>query len=134
MMPTPLACSRRITSNSTRTSAVSSEEVGSSITTSTACSETARARATICCRATLSFITGTPRSTCTPRPASSSAGLAAHPRPVHATPASERLAAQEDVLGRGEVRDQVDFLVDGGDAGGLRLGGRVEGDLPALRG
>ena len=34
MMPTPLLLSRRITSKSTRTSAASSEEVGSSITTS----------------------------------------------------------------------------------------------------
>ena len=41
------------------------------------------------------------------------------------------LAAEHDVLGHGEVGEQVDLLVDGADAGLLRLAGTRERDLPA---
>ena len=56
---------------------------------------------------------------------------AAHARPVDPAPASARLAPQKDVFGGGQVGDQVDLLVDGGDTGGLGLGGRMERDVLA---
>ena len=44
-----------------------------------------------------------------------SLGLAEHPPPVH-HPARKRLAAQEDVLGHGQLGHDAQFLVDHGDA------------------
>ena len=51
--------------------------------------------------------------------------LAAHGAPVDAAEAAG-LAAEHDVLGDREVRQEVDLLVDGADAGGLRRGGAGE--------
>ena len=58
-------------------------------------------------------------------------GLFVHRRPVQGDPALD-LAAQEDVLGDGQIGDLVEFLVDGDDAGILRLAGRGEVDRLAL--
>jgi hypothetical protein len=57
--------------------------------------------------------------------------LLVHGAPVE-KPEAAALAAEADVLGHRAVRDEVDLLVDRGDAGGLRLGGLREGDRLAV--
>ena len=62
-------------------------------------------------------------------PRRSSVLPAVHRTDVDAAEAA-RLAAQQHVLGDGQVGDQVDLLVDGADA--CRLGGRRRGEVPFL--
>jgi hypothetical protein len=59
------------------------------------------------------------------------AGLHMHGRPVEQAEAA-LLPAEADVLGDRAVGHQVDFLVDGADAGSLRLLRRGEGRGPAV--
>ena len=68
------------------------------------------------------------------------AGVALHRPPVDAPPTAERLAADEDVLGDGEVGEQRRLLVDDRDAGGLgrrpgrenSTGAAVDGERAAV--
>jgi hypothetical protein len=85
MTDTPAAFSWRMTSNRVATSASSSDEVGSSITTSMDSKEMARAIATICWRATLRVPSGRVTSTRTPR-RSSRARASACMRPRSSRP------------------------------------------------
>jgi hypothetical protein len=58
-------------------------------------------------------------------PGNDGPGLAPHPWPVDDAPIAhakaKRLAADEDVLGHGQGRDQVELLIDRDDAAALRL-------------
>ncbi len=54
--------------------------------------------------------------------------------PVDAAPPGGRLVAEDDVLGHGAERDEVQLLVDRGDAAGLRLAGACERDSAAVEG
>ena len=58
--------------------------------------------------------------------------LAAHPPAVDAAEALERLRADEDVLGDGQVGEERRLLEDDRDPGGLRLLGVVEDRLLAV--
>jgi hypothetical protein len=58
-------------------------------------------------------------------------GVGLHATPVD-EPAPHGLAAHEDVLGDGAVREEVELLVDDPHPGGLRLRGMVEGLLHAV--
>ena len=49
------------------------------------------------------------------------------------SPAMQRLAAEEDVVGDGELGDEVEFLMDDGDAGGLRVADAGEAHRPRRR-
>ena len=109
------------------TSRGSSEEVGSSMMTTWASTETARARATICWVPTPRVCSGRRESTRTPKPPSSSRGLAVHPAEVDEAEPVRGLAAEEDVAGHAHQRDEVDLLVDRGDPGLLGLERAGEG-------
>ena len=109
-----------MTRNSCATSSASRLEVGSSRISTSAWTSMARAMATSCWTASeyvpSSALTSMSRS----QPREQLAGAPAHRRAsaIGAEPAG--LAAEEDVLGHGEVRAEVDLLVDGADPGGLR--------------
>ena len=120
-----------MTSNSTATSRSSSELVGSSMITSLASNETARAIATICWMAVLKLISGRRTSTVDVEAAQDLGRLAVHAAPVEQAEAA-RLAAEEDVLGHRAVGDEVDLLVDRADPVSLRLLRRAHGERPAV--
>ncbi len=85
MTATPSARRRRITSNRTETSRSSSDEVGSSMITSRALNETARAMATICWIAVEKSISGLRTSISTAKRRSRSAA-SAFMRPQSSSP------------------------------------------------
>ena len=91
----------------------------------------ALATSTICCCATPSWLTSGARVDVQVQLGQQLPGLVVHLRPVQGDPALD-FAAQEDVFGDGQVGDLVELLVDGGDAGDLRLAGRGEVDRLAL--
>ena len=111
-----------------RPRARSSDDVGSSMMTSRRRLETARAIATICCRATLNCST-VAHVDVIAESSRTVAGVAVHLPPVKKTP-TPRLAAHEDVLGHRAKRDEIDLLVDRADAPALRLL-RVRRNRPA---
>ena len=123
---TPSARNWRITSNSTVTSRSSSEEVGSSMMTSWALNETARAMATICWIAVEYSISGRLTSILTAKRLSSSAASRAS-APIE-QPETPMLAAEKNVLGDRAERHQVDLLVDRADAAALGRLGRSKFD------
>ena len=59
--------------------------------------------------------------------------LAPHAPPVDAPAAAQRLRADEDVLRDRQVGEERGLLEDDGDAGCVRLRGRVEDDLDAVQ-
>ena len=125
MTAMPCAVSSRMIRNRLPTSSWASTALGSSMMISRASCDSARAMLTICLPAAGSDRTIRPAgSRAWPSRPRISRGLACHRAPAdEAEPA--RLVAEEHVLRHRQVVDQVEFLVDGGDAGlhrGLRVG------------
>ena len=118
---TPDARTRSTTSNSSSTSRVSRLEVGSSRISTRASTSVARAIDTSCCTAIECDSSGDAGSMSRCSLSSTSRGAPAHRRPVDAAEATTRLAPEHRVLRHGQVGGEVDLLVHGADAGGLRL-------------
>ena len=126
MTPTPSAVRRRTTSKSVSISSSSRIADGSSMISSFASPEIARAIETICCaagRSALTFARG--GMAVWPRRSSSAVDVALHRGAVEQQ-APARLVAEEDRLGDGQVLDEVELLVDRRDAARQRAG-RVAG-------
>ena len=88
-------------------------------------SDSARAISTSCCSATESAETGVSGSMLSPTRAMMPRDASLHAAPVDQPEPADRRAADEDVLGHRQRRDQAQFLVDGDDAqplGVLRIG------------
>ena len=116
MIPTPSAASRRTTLNSASTSTSSRTADGSSRMSSLTECDNARAIETTCC-------CGRPQrrhrrgrgDVLVPEPGEQRGRLAVHRRPVQQRTAVA-FVAQEHVQGDRQMRDQVELLIDGGDA------------------
>ena len=105
-----------------------SAEVGSSMTTSFASIDSARAISTICCSATERSATSRRGSTSRPTSRRERPGPPVQLAPVDEA-APPRLAADEHVLRHRQRRDQVELLVDRDDAERLRRVRAVEPHL-----
>ena len=92
--------------------------------------DSALATSTICCWATPRLRTGVPGSSAHAEALEERARVRVQLLPVDDA-AAGRLAAEEDVLGRGEVGDEVELLVDGADAEVLGAPRRPDLDLAA---
>ena len=128
-MATPCSLSERMTRNSSATSSASSDDVGSSRISTLAFTSIAGDRDELLHRERV-VAEQRRRVDVEVEPREELGRPAAHRAPVDAAEAA-RLAAEQDVLGHGQVREEVDLLVHRGDAGGLRLGGAAERDLLA---
>ena len=122
----------RMIAKSCSTSASVSADVGSSMTRTRASSASAFAISTICCCAT-------PRRARDRRSSMSGRARASRPSALgRACGASRRarqrrrLAAEEDVLGDGQVGNELELLVDDADAQPPGVGGRRNRDGPAV--
>ena len=115
----PSALSAAITSSSLSVSASGRLEVGSSMMTSRALSDSALAISTICCWASDRSATGVSAAKSAPSRVSSGATLLAAPsRSISFSgPPKHRLAADEDVGGDVEIVEEIEFLMHEGDAG-----------------
>ncbi len=127
-MATPSAASWRMILNSRWHSAGDSAEVGSSMIRMRASIDSALAISTSCCSPTRSEPMRASGSRSMPsrlqqRPGSRGARLA-----VDDQAGDQPLAAEEDVVGDAELGNQVEFLVDDGDAGGLGIADAGEAD------
>ena len=132
MMATPSARSCVMIRSSWLTSVSVSAEVGSSMMISRLSSDSARAISTSCCSATDSAETGVSGSIVSPHSGDDPGGLAPHPSPVDDAEGPQRRAADENVLGHRQRRDQAQFLVDGDDAGALGCVGALRPILGAI--
>ncbi len=131
MTARPRAFSPRMMSNSAVTSVSVRAEVGSSMITSRALSESALAISTICCSATERERTIAPGFEVHPELVEQIGGLLAQLAPADDL-AGVRLPPDEDVLLDREVGHEVELLIDDGDAEVLRLAGAVEDDRLAV--
>ncbi len=111
---------------------VVSAAVGSSITITRAFVVSAFAISTSCWSAIESPRASRSGSSRTPSCSNTRGRLAAHPSAVDAAEPLERLHADEDVLGDGQIGEERRLLEDDRDPGGLRLLGVVEDRLLAV--
>ena len=121
MIATPSLRSLSMMESSRCTSDSVSAEVGSSMMIRRLSSDSARAISTSCCSATDSAETGVRGSMVEANAADDLARGVDHLPPVHQAERSDRRAADEDVFGHRQRRDQAEFLVDGDDARPLGL-------------
>ena len=123
-MPTPSAASWRTMRKRRSHSAGERAEVGSSMIRMRASSERALAISTSCCSPMRRPPTRASGSSSMPRRARSFRAAATMARRSRKRPARQRLAAEEDVGGDAELGDEVELLVDDGDARPARRRGR----------
>ena len=131
----------RGSANSRSTSASASAAVGSSMIRTRASRESALAISTSCCSPTRSEPTGRRRVDLHAERGRASRGRCGPSPAGRRCAAGPRLAAEGEVLRHGERRDQVQLLVDRGDAGAWasagpakRTGSPVEDDLAVVVG
>ncbi len=115
--------------NSFSTSAEESAEVGSSMTISRDCIDSARAISTICCSATRKIAHERVRLEAEPEPVGDGQRVGRHLAPVHER-ARAGLAADEDVFGDRHIRRERELLVDRDNAEPLRVVRRGEHRRP----
>src|ERR1700721_1696718 len=138
MIATPACASCRTTLNRVSHSALESADVGSSMIKIRASSDSALAISTNCCSPILSSAMRRCASISMPRRFKSAlAALMIRPWSTKAprisgSPPRRRLAAEEDVLGRGQFRNQVQFLVNDRDASALSVLNAREANRRAL--
>ena len=116
MIATPAAASWRTTLNSVSHSVVDSAEVGSSIIRMRASSDSALAISTSCCSPTLSSATRLCGSMSMPSRRKSAVRRLRDPPPIDDGPGDQRLASEEDIVGRGQFGNEIELLMNDRDA------------------
>ena len=119
MIATPAAASWRTTLNSVSHSDVDSAEVGSSIIRIRASSDSALAISTSCCSPTRSSATRLCGSMSMPSRRSSAVRRLGDPAPIDDRPGDQRLASEEDVVGRRQFGNEIELLMNDRDARAL---------------
>ena len=132
MIATPAAASWRTTLNSVSHSDVESADVGSSMIRMRASSDSALAISTSCCSPIRSSAMRRCGSISMPSRFRSALAAFTMRRRSTIVPSDQRLAAEEDVLGRGQFRNQIELLMDDRDAGALGVLDAGEPDRRAL--
>ena len=136
MMLTPSAFRSAMTRISRSVSASVRLEVGSSMMTSRAFSDSALAISTSCICASDSSATGVSAAEIHAQPVEDRRAPRMQRRAVDQPQraAAQRLAADEDIGGHIEIVEQVEFLVNEGDAGADRIGDGQRGTRSRRRG